>query len=1205
MTLKDREQTAPHSLDEVLAWYMNEVDSGRAPSREELLARFGHLKSELTEFFADEAHVDRWAAPLRALAASTAHEAPTLAEDGLTSCPPMPRALGGYALLEELGQGGMGVVYKAQQKNPSRLVALKVIRAGQFASEADRLRFRNEADVIAHLDHPHIVPIYEVGEAEGVHYFSMKLMEGGTLGRQGSGARGQESGVRKERQQRAAEVLVKVARAVHHAHQHGILHRDLKPGNILLDSRSEPHVSDFGLAKPVESDDAATASQTIAGTAPYMAPEQANAEKRLTTAADIYGLGATLYELLTGRPPFQGSTPLDTLIQVREQEPVRPRVVDPRIDADLETICLKCLEKNPAKRYASAEELARDLERWLAGEPIQARRSGRVERLAKWCRRRPAAASLIGVIAASIVGFLALAGFLWQNAELRAEAVQDLQVAETKKKDAEAKRQKAEERKQEAEKRVRALEQIAKDINIKVEALRQRAEQEQARATKAGERADGVLYAADMQFAHAAWESEEIPRMVQLLEAHRPVAGQSDRRGFEWHYLWRLGHGERFTLAAGKPPAETEDAEAAVLLTVSPDGKTLAAAGPDKKVRLWELATGRAIRSFNGPGRVVALAFTPDGRGLRLVSAKEQGKEAALQAYMQFVFQAFKAKAEPTLKHFTDALTEQEYSLEGKPRAKAAKFDLRRPAGAIQLSSDVLGEGLLLGDGLVPLKDQNLLIPFAAAPAADGKALAVAGMVLALPGVGKGPKRSELEMAGAVLVWDVVADRQRAVFKPGVLVLSAAFSPDGRTLALGGFDGAVRLWDVETGKERASWAGHRTLVTSVSFSADGARLVSASADGVVKLWDVAGGKVVRSFRGHRAAVTSALLTADGATLVSAAADGPVKVWDTAVAAGPVTAKFAQVVVALSFTPDGRSLSALDQDGSFFRCDPRTGKHQVLSRLPKVIKLFDNIAIGPDGKTVAVFGDKGGVKPVVKVYDGTTGKETLTLEESGDFPMAVAFSVDGKTLAAAAGPPGKGHLIRLWDLTTGKKKIDCAGHPEFTHSLAFSPDGKRLASGSQDGTVRIWEVAGGNEVLRITDFDQAVVQIAYSLDGKTLAVASGDSVTLRDAESGKIVKSLPGYSHEATYLAFHPRGRRLVTTGGIGGTGRGSGVKLWDLGTGREVLNLGATRFEVSNLVFSPDGNRLAATLVEVAFVNPFGGRTPCEVMIWDATPMRD
>jgi serine/threonine protein kinase len=304
----------------------------------------------------------------------------------------LPRRFGGYELLEELGHGGMGVVYKARQLAPERLVALKVIRSGELADAEDVRRFRQEADEAARLDHPHIVPVYEVGEHGGLHFFTMKLVEGGSLSQH------------LERYQNdpkaAAKLMATAARAVHYAHQRQLLHRDLKPGNILLDAAGQPHVADFGLAKRMEEGDACvTRSNAVVGTPEFMAPEQARGEKRLTTAADVYALGGVLYALLTGRPPFRGATGL-VIQKVLTEEPTPPSKERPGVPRDLETICLKCLRKEPGRRYASASELETDLGRFLNDEPIQARASTVWERAVKWARRQPAAAALLGVILA-------------------------------------------------------------------------------------------------------------------------------------------------------------------------------------------------------------------------------------------------------------------------------------------------------------------------------------------------------------------------------------------------------------------------------------------------------------------------------------------------------------------------------------------------------------------------------------------------------------------------------------------------------------------------------------------------------------------------------------------------------------------------------------------------------------------------------------
>src|SRR6266850_3125128 len=321
----------------------------------------------------------------------------------------MPEELGDYQLMEEIGRGGQGLVYRARQKSLNRIVALKVIGLGRWATTAHIKRFRFEAEAAASLDHPRIVPIHEIGESDGSCYFSMKLVEGRPL----------DEVVKRESlsNRRAAELIVKLARTVHYAHQRGILHRDIKPGNVLIDADGEPHLTDFGLARLVETESTLTGTMDAIGTPSYMAPEQAGGQTaQLTSATDVYGLGAVLYHLLTSHPPFAGGTTYETIRLVLESEPRQPSLWNPKVDRDLATICLKCLEKDPQRRYSSALALAEDLERWLKHEAIRAKPSGFFTHRRKWVRRNPAIAALAALV---LILSAATSMVLWKSELVR------------------------------------------------------------------------------------------------------------------------------------------------------------------------------------------------------------------------------------------------------------------------------------------------------------------------------------------------------------------------------------------------------------------------------------------------------------------------------------------------------------------------------------------------------------------------------------------------------------------------------------------------------------------------------------------------------------------------------------------------------------------------------------------------------------------
>jgi serine/threonine-protein kinase len=394
-------------LQEVIAHFLDAAQRGLLIDRAALLEQHPDLAADLESFFADHDRVARAAAAIGDTPPANGEPAPVPAGSAT-----LPRRLGDYELLDELGRGGMGVVYRARQVSLERMVAVKTILAEHLETPEAVQGFEREARAVAGLDHPHVVPLYEIGNDQGCLYFSMKLFPAGSLARRPSGP---------DRDPRdAARLVATLARAVGHAHRQGILHCDLKPGNILLDEAGQPHIADFGLARRLASEGGSALASAVVGTPLYMAPEQAAGQKDLTPAVDIHGLGVILYELLTGRPPFAGASVLMTLCRIVEDDAESPRRHNRRMDRDLETICLKCLRKAPAERYPSAEALADDLGRWLAGQPISAAAEGRLRRLRRRVGRRGRRLVAVPLLGALLAAGLA-AWWLWLAPSIAAD----------------------------------------------------------------------------------------------------------------------------------------------------------------------------------------------------------------------------------------------------------------------------------------------------------------------------------------------------------------------------------------------------------------------------------------------------------------------------------------------------------------------------------------------------------------------------------------------------------------------------------------------------------------------------------------------------------------------------------------------------------------------------------------------------------------
>jgi WD40 repeat protein/tRNA A-37 threonylcarbamoyl transferase component Bud32 len=1103
--------SAGDPLDAIIAAYVQQVEGGAVPDREALLLQHPDLADRLRAFFADYDRLDREAGELR-LSADPNRTTDAVAASCQLAGPggnelPRVRYFGDYELLEVTARGGMGVVYKARQVSLNRLVALKMILKGELASERDVARFRAEAEAAANLDHPHIVPIYEVGEHDGQQYYAMRFVEGTALTRR------PRADVRKE-----AALVTTVARAVHHAHQHGILHRDLKPSNILVDAAGTPLVTDFGLAKRVDADRSLTESGALVGTPRYMAPEQAAGRKDLTVAADVYSLGVVLYERLTGQTPFTGETPLEVLRQVREADAPRPSSIIPGLNRDLETICLKCLEKDPAKRYASAEALADDLERWLRGEPIWARPVGQAERAWRWCRRNPVVASLSAAVALTLI-----AGTMGVSV-LALHAIRERDRAN--------------------ENEHNALLTAQRETEARRDAL-----DAKSRAVAEAERARRHLYVAHMNLAQSAWEDARVAAAGRFLERWQPAPGQEDLRGFEWYYWDRLHNWPSLTLKLDNErrqvglfsiwsPNKTSKTwkgfpggrVGAWGVAFSPDGKRLASAS--RPLRVWDTASGREILSLDvkEPGigfMFLSVAFSPDGTRL---AAGFQGSSVLM------VWDATTGRELLTLGRLPDPVTG--WALVHGPDIWSVAFS---PDGTRLASAGSNGT----------VKVWN---------AATGQALQTlrghAGEVWSVAYNPDGMQLASAGQDGTVKLWDAASGKEiRTLRGHSGGVTSVAFDPRGKRLASASHDQTLKVWDAVSGREILTLTGHTAGVQSVAFSADGKRLASAGLDTTLRVWDAASGQGTVVLKGHADFVEGVAFSPDGKRLASTSDDRTVKVWDAASSQEPLTFKgHVDAVKGIAFSPDGTQLASAGEDQTVKVWNAADGREMLTFK--GHTGQVNSVVFSPDGKQLASASDD----KTVRVWDIASGHQRVALKGHTDKVSGVAFSQDGMRLASAA----QGGEVKVWDLASARETVMFkAGDRNST--FAFSPDGKHLASaGYPTGKLKVWDVASGRECLTLQSYGSP---IAFSPDGKQLAAG----VKIWDVASGRELGTLEGPAGYIRAGAFSPDGKRLALAS------HGDHlVRVWDVATGQETLALKGNRSSVGSVLFSPDGMRLVS-----------------------------
>lgn len=1077
------------------------VESERIPLMHELIA----LDQECRQHYGHSLHPESYA------------KLGIVQEELLTAPPGPPREvspqdtragwprLPGFELEEVVGAGGMGVVYRARQAALDRNVAVKMLRDTNLTDASQRERFHQEARTIARLHHPHLVQVYEFGEVPSLGgkstqpYLVLEYVGGGSLA---DHLHGQPLPPTE-----AARLTETLARAIQHAHEHGIIHRDLKPGNILLQGdlaqrregtkqevvtsslaptclgvrSSVPKITDFGLAR-LELSAHLTQTGDILGTPSYMAPEQTAGKKgEITAATDVYGLGAILYECLTGRPPFRAETALATLAQVQRDDPVSPRRLQPTVPRDLETICLKCLHKEPPRRYTTAQELADDLHRFLEGQPILARPTGLLSRMFRRARRRPAVAALVAGL--FLVTLLGMAGIVWQG-----------QLAEMRRRDAVEARVQAETRSY-FDRIGRAYhdywwltgdrtEQLLSECREQFPQLLHweyryldRWHRDDLFTIDAHEDAIYCLdYSPDGKYLATAtgrW-AERRPGEIKVWDA---ATGRQLHPAFRGHkysvYTLAFQPGGHMLASSGNDgtillwnldrPEEKPrsvpvvEGRSVYHIAFSPDGGKLFAACSDGRVRVVSVANGRVERAILGhPGtNVFAVAVSPNGR--YLASAGWEGRVCI-----------WDLARDELPRHFahTSSVMRLAFSPDGKIVASAT-YD-----GVLWLWN--LEEKLAtpLRVNLGPINSAGLAFHpdgrYLAANTTDGHVRLIqvrgGGELRTLRGQGARVTRVAFSpdgrnlaagtWAGRVKVWDLTAPQEPQVFQVAEGAATAiALSPDGRRLLAGGavnrgnFNlGSTTAWlvQIDTGRRIHVLRGHKERLTSVAYRPDGLQLATGSADRTARLWDSGTGRLLHELRGHTGEVAEIAYDPAGKYLLTASADGTLRLWD---------ANTGEMVRELTGHTDRVHAVTFVTDG----------QHAL----------------------------SGSADHTVRVWEVASGREMLRFTGHTGPVSAVKCSPAGSLIASA-----DGYEVHLWDWRTGRAHLNRPIHlgptqssywgedqdagPGFARArLAFSPDGRRLASVDHVRALQLWDTATGSEALMLPGVPRGAVDVAFS------------------------------------------------------------------------------------------------------------------------------
>jgi WD40 repeat protein len=1067
---------------------------------------------------------------------------PTITRESIQGLPAIP----GYQVLRELGRGGMGVVYEARHLSLDRTVAIKLMKRDDGLHQA---RFLAEGQIIAAVKHPNVVEVHDFGECSIGPFIAMEFLTGGSFSQKLKGGTALPP-------REAAEMIAKIAAGVGAAHDIGIVHRDLKPGNVLLDSNGNPKVTDFGLAKRTDFD--LTLTHEAAGTPSYMAPEQARAMKFVGPPADVWSLGVMLYESLTGRKPFVAESDAELLITIQNAEPPTLRTLSKTIPHDLETICLKCLEKEPDRRYKSAKELATDLAVWLEGKPISARRATPAERAMLWVRRKPAdaAAWTLGVLLLLSSALAILAANLWWISDDKNA------IAESLKTQAERERQSAEE----ARNRAEAAENRA--IIAKAEIAEQKAFVEYSRIIASVDRALG-----DYNFKKAN---------IQLDICSQGI------RGWEWKMSHRMCHEDYMTLSGHKKGCYIYS------ICYSPDGQLLLSAASDRMAILWDAETGEQLRKYSGHNeQVVRAIFSNDGS--HVATCDREG-----------ILRVWDTNSAKLLNTITDKSTRIHNCIFNADGKKIICISDMAITGSKVTDDQKVQTSIDIWDWVTKTKERSLL----------GHSDIITSMTCAKDG----SKLITASMDKTVKIWDMARYGDPKTIEIGFGIRSLWVNADA-TRVLAGSHGAQGIceYDAISGKQVRNIRAEGTVEFSKSgeMFVTAQNLRPQKGDDI-RVYKTKTGALVRRLIGHEDMTYAASFSPDGNRIATGSNDGTIKIWrlreDDRAIQYPLTSGAETTLLSL----DGNGQHAIVAKPRLTSDQRERLELRHMNSMNRAIELSvgsgplvtdssfraSSTGLGPyrfafsnDGRRVAAVVEEGGSSRV-RVWNASTGEVALDITRQSQEIRLIAYSPNSRYIFAVMGidlnvlrtitaskmnaeqyvaklRQAQGNcagVVKIWDAATGRELSSISIAGGIINSASWSNDGTRIITCGPGSTVRVWDTLGGIQLSTIGHHTDDVICARYSPDDEQVITCQVPNIVqIWNAKANTLLLRL--YSDDTRVLCadFSPDGSRIITSC----LSLTKGIRIWDSKFGFELSSYGfATNSGTYFAHFTPNGENV-------------------------------